>query len=613
MGYQVLALRCRPSSFDEIIGQEHVIRTLKNAITSERIAHAYLFSGPRGVGKTSTARILAKAVNCKQGPTPAPCGSCSNCREISLGSSIDVIEIDGASHNSVEDVRELREKVRYAPSSSPYRIYIIDEVHMLSTSAFNALLKTLEEPPAHIKFIFATTEPHKLPATIISRCQHFEFKRVSTTKTVETLKKIAENEGLQISSDCLYTLARAADGSLRDAQGLLDQVSSYSGAQITAEVVEELLGIKNKDLIWAVTDAVLSRDTSKIVALIAELTRSGGNIVHFMHSFCHHIRNLLVLKVCFDSQSSASRTGSDIMQELMKDGILEVGAEESEVLAAQAKRTSREELVLIIKVLIEAEDKISRAVFPRVALEATLLRLAELQPVLPISAVLARLDRLEKRLAGGSGDVVAVMQKNTGTGAVPRSCKAEDEIPVTPEPVPVPEPEPIHESDTGEGKPAEALWGYAHNQQELWQKLLKIVKKKKPSLAAILEHGILADDLSEEFSLRFQRKIYLEQARDEKNKRILKSALSQCGWSGKRLKFTQETDTANIVSSQASVDQDIKVKKALSADVSVQPLSSSKPTPIEPPAINSVILEDLAVKWALSIGGKIIQVKDLRN
>ena len=240
MSYQVLARKWRPQSFEEVIGQKHVVKTLQNAIVHNRIAHSFLFAGQRGVGKTSIARILAKALNCQEGPTAQPCGNCNSCKEITGGNSIDVLEIDGASNTGVDDVRELRESVKYVPSKSRYKIYIIDEVHMLSNSAFNALLKTLEEPPAHVIFMFATTEPHKIPATVLSRCQRFDLRRISLEAIVKQLNEITSGEKIKISEQGLRWIAREAEGSMRDAQSILDRVISYAGEKISDEDIAEV-------------------------------------------------------------------------------------------------------------------------------------------------------------------------------------------------------------------------------------------------------------------------------------------------------------------------------------------------------------------------------------
>ena len=243
MSYEVLARKWRPQQFDDVVGQDHVTQTLKNAITSERIAHAYLFVGPRGIGKTSVARIFAKALNCEEGPTETPCDKCDSCREIATGTNLDVIEIDGASNNSVDQIRDLRETVKYAPNHGTFKVYIIDEVHMLSNAAFNALLKTLEEPPPHVKFIFATTEPEKILATIVSRCQRFDLRRIPVGLIIDRLKGIAEAEGITIDDDALLAVARGAEGGMRDAQSALDQLISFCGKSIKEENVLSVFGL----------------------------------------------------------------------------------------------------------------------------------------------------------------------------------------------------------------------------------------------------------------------------------------------------------------------------------------------------------------------------------
>src|SRR5215813_14949677 len=258
MSYLVLARKWRPQTFAEVVGQEHVTRTLRNALSSGRVAHAFLFTGPRGVGKTTTARLLAKALNCEHGPTPDPCNVCSNCLEITAGSAIDVLEIDGASHTGVDHIRDLTEGVQYRPAKSRFRIIIIDEVHMLSNAAFNALLKTLEEPPPHVKFIFATTEAHKVLPTILSRCQRYDFKRIPLRELIERLREILQHEGLAVDDVGLALLAREADGSLRDAQSLLDQVIAWSGSQVTEQAVREALGVADRQALFRVVDAVLA-------------------------------------------------------------------------------------------------------------------------------------------------------------------------------------------------------------------------------------------------------------------------------------------------------------------------------------------------------------------
>ncbi|HQB14150.1 MAG TPA: DNA polymerase III subunit gamma/tau, partial [Syntrophales bacterium] len=273
--YQVMARKWRPQGFEEVAGQDHVVRTLQNAVKLDRIAHAFIFSGPRGVGKTSIARILAKALNCERGPTPTPCQVCIHCREITDGIALDVHEIDGASNRGIDEVRELRENIKFLPASARFKVYIIDEVHMLTREAFNALLKTLEEPPPHIVFIFATTETHKIPATILSRCQCFDFRRISRKEIAVNLRKIATGEGIEISDRGVAWIAAAGDGSMRDAQSVFDQVVSYAGETVADEHIEELLGLTDRRFVVAVAAAVLARDGAQCLKLIDEAYYAG--------------------------------------------------------------------------------------------------------------------------------------------------------------------------------------------------------------------------------------------------------------------------------------------------------------------------------------------------
>lgn len=297
MSYQVFARKYRPQTFDDVIGQEHITRTLKNAIAQNRLAHAYLFVGPRGIGKTSTARILAKALCCVKAPTVEPCGVCDSCREIAAGISLDVLEIDGASNNGVEQVRELRENVRYAPTRGKYKIYIIDEVHMLTSAAFNALLKTLEEPPEHVKFIFATTEPQKVLATILSRCQRFDLRRIPGLLIAAHLQKIAGLENIELAPDAADAIARGADGGLRDAESMLDQLVAFCGGAIALEDVLGIFGFTAPETVARLADAVLTGATAEALALLDAQGESGKDLLRLMGELIGHLRNLLVFQV----------------------------------------------------------------------------------------------------------------------------------------------------------------------------------------------------------------------------------------------------------------------------------------------------------------------------
>jgi DNA polymerase-3 subunit gamma/tau len=383
-GYVVLARRHRPVQFDQVIGQQHVTRTLHNAIRAGRVHHAYLLCGSRGVGKTTVARILAKALNCAEGPTATPCDRCDACRE--SGAAVDVFEIDGASHTGVDDIRDLRENVRYLPARARYKIYIIDEVHMLSTSAFNALLKTLEEPPPHVVFIFATTEPHKIPATILSRCQRFDFKRVAQATLVEHLTTLAREERVEIEGGGLSLIARAAEGSVRDALSLLDQVIAYAGTEaqpVTADRVAEVLGVADRRVLFALSAAVLERDVAAALQVIDELFTHGQDLSQFAQAFLAHLRDLVVARSCDNPAPLLDATEAEL-GELGRQALGDAGA----LLQQHFDRFSR------------AADEIARSSFPRLLLEMVLIEMAHAEPLLPLGDLLERLEQLEGRLGG---------------------------------------------------------------------------------------------------------------------------------------------------------------------------------------------------------------------
>jgi DNA polymerase-3 subunit gamma/tau len=377
MSYLVLARKYRPKTFDEVVGQEHVSRTLKNAIQMGRIAHAYLFSGPRGVGKTTVARILAKALNCDSGPTPDPCNGCQVCIGINEGSITDVHEIDGASNTGVDDVRELRENVKYLPALGRYKIYIIDEVHMLSINAFNALLKILEEPPAHVIFIFATTEPHKIPVTILSRTQRFDFKRISPPEIEQNLKMIAEAEGISVSDVVLAVIARESEGSMRDAQSLFDQVIGYARDTITEESVRELLGLTSRELVFQMAEAIITRDAKKAIELVDEVYRQGYDIVQYYRDLIDLMRHILVANVAPELQAS------------------ERAADESERIDRLSRMVNTDELTLMFQNLFSAEPQLKASGNPKTALELVLIKMTRVGSVTPIDEIFQKLSRLE--------------------------------------------------------------------------------------------------------------------------------------------------------------------------------------------------------------------------
>ncbi len=382
MSHLVLARKWRPQVFEEVVGQRHITKTLQNALRYNRVAHAFLLTGPRGIGKTSVARILAKALNCELGPTERPCNKCQFCEEITVGGSLDVLEIDGASNTGVDNIRELREGIKYLPSYSRHKIYIIDEAHMLSTSAFNALLKTLEEPPGHAIFILATTEPHKLPATILSRCQRFDFKQISLLEIMEKLRFIALQEGIKLTERPLYLIAREASGSMRDALSILEQAISFSDDEISEEKVEEILGIMNRGLWHEIFSALLERDTKKCLEIVERVYNSGYDIRQFHKGLVEHTRNLLVTKIGKDHHLFPG-----------------LSLDEFRELEAKTQKVDGERIQQWLRILIEGEGELERGSFPRIALEMILIRMAYSESMTPLFDILDRIEDLEKRLA----------------------------------------------------------------------------------------------------------------------------------------------------------------------------------------------------------------------
>ncbi|MGK0357776.1 MAG: DNA polymerase-3 subunit gamma/tau [Bradymonadia bacterium] len=381
MSYLVLARKWRPTTFDEVVGQAHVTRTLSNALSQQRVAHALLFTGSRGIGKTSCARILAKALNCDEGPTVTPCGVCPSCIDISAGKSTDVFEIDGASNNSVEQIREIREAVKFVSTRGKRKIYIIDEVHMLSTAAFNALLKTLEEPPPHVLFIFATTEPHKIPETIVSRCQRFDFKRIPQRAIVDALTKIARAENIEVEPAALQHIARESKGGMRDSLSLLDQVIAFCGTKIIEKDARQILGIADRAILHGLTRAILDGDGQAALNIINDLFQHGIDLQKFATEFVQHLRDLMVIKVCAHP-----------------DRLIDIPGDELAMLAEQVAQIAPARIHRLFNALIAGAEEVSRSNFPKLVFEMTLLKLCEQGPTLPLAQVLEGLARLEARI-----------------------------------------------------------------------------------------------------------------------------------------------------------------------------------------------------------------------
>lgn len=406
MSYLVIARKWRPGLFEQVVGQEHVTRTLTNAITSGRTAHAYLFSGPRGVGKTTVARILAKSLNCEKGPIAAPCNECDVCRGITNGSSVDVFEIDGASNTGVDNVRELREGVSYMPSQGRYRVYIIDEVHMLSTAAFNALLKTLEEPPAHVVFIFATTEPHKVPQTIHSRCQRFDFKRIPLKQIHDHLGMIAAKEAINIDEDAVYLISREAEGSLRDAQGLMDQVIAFAGTEVKGPHVVSALGLMDRTVLFDLARSIVEKDGKGCLNIVEKIYNFGYDLKKAAGDLLELVRDLTVIKVTGDR------------------ALVELPDSEIEELKALEKGVGLDRLQMLFSILARGYEEVSRASQPRFSLEMALLKAAHLEDIQPLTNLIARLEGLREI----PGEVEGAKSGPKGPGAVAGEKKKAGEV-----------------------------------------------------------------------------------------------------------------------------------------------------------------------------------------
>ncbi|MBN1913511.1 MAG: DNA polymerase III subunit gamma/tau [Candidatus Omnitrophica bacterium] len=359
MSYTVFALKWRPQNLDEIVGQNHIVAILKNALAGKRLGHAYLFAGPRGVGKTSTARILAKALNCKDGPTAKPCQKCPSCLEITKGSSLDVIEIDGASNRGIDEIRALRENVKFAPVHGKYKIYIIDEVHQITTDGFNALLKTLEEPPEFVKFIFATTSPQKVIPTVLSRCQRLDFRRISVLEAVSQLEKISAKENISVDKEVLVAIAHASDGSLRDAESILDQVISFSKEKVSLKDVISMLGSVEENTLFEISEKIIQKDARGALDVFDMLVNQGKDPQVFLMGLIEHFRNLMVAKVA----QADSR-------------LIDLPRESCERLAEQSQKFSLEEIFHIFNVLVNTQEMAKRLDSMRIPLEISLVKLA---------------------------------------------------------------------------------------------------------------------------------------------------------------------------------------------------------------------------------------------
>ncbi len=483
MSYLVLARKWRPQRFEEVVGQSHVVQTLTNALSAQRIPHAHLFSGARGVGKTSVARILAKALNCGQGTSATPCNQCESCKEITEGTSIDVLEIDGASNRGINEIRELRENIRYLPAKSPYKIYIIDEVHMLTPEAFNALLKTLEEPPPHVIFIFATTEAHRIPITIISRCQLLDFRRIAAAEIVEHLGHIAQEEGIQISDVALRLLAREAEGSMRDGQSLLEQMIAFSGKKISDEDLLEVLGVIDRQILVDAAAAILSGDAVRCLEIIERLYLHGHDLRRFCQELAAHFRNLVVMQVSEKPQQLIDLTESELAE-----------------LEEQAARVSTATLQQFFHFLLRGEEEIRRSSNPKLVLEMTLLRLVQLPRVMDIGTIISQMHNLEQRISGTVQSPAPNLAGEEGATAQIVSAG-------------------YSQTEREEAEPATV----AEPSTDRWEDFLKRIRQEKPALAASLERVSVSEPQSHHFELDFNgREFDYEMVNEKENVGLLR-------------------------------------------------------------------------------------------
>lgn len=495
MSYLVLARKYRPQNFDEVVRQGHIIQTLTNAISSGRVAHAVLFSGPRGTGKTTVARLLAKAMNCEKGPTPSPCNVCRSCAEITGGSAVDVFEIDGASNNSVDQIRDLRENIKYMPAHSLYKIYIIDEVHMLSVAAFNALLKSLEEPPAHIMFIFATTEPHKIPITILSRCQRHDFRRIDIDSILAHLEMICRREEIRIAAQGLWLIAREAGGSMRDALSLLDQVMACSNGEISGEQVLDVLGVIDRKVMFDISGAVFSGDIPRLLDILDKVYTRGHDMKKLFGDLLEHFRNLLLVKM-----------GDRV------DKLVDLPAHEIDQIREQTRDVALTDLRQTVDFFFKKESAVRFAMQPKLALEMAFVELARLKPALPIDVLIEKLESLRNEISAGN---------DAGPQAA-RPDGSEKQKKASPE-----AGRPAQVAEAGEAYDVAAPDADA-DLDSAWKRIYNIILERYPSLATYLVDSIPVRRTGSQLEIEVNGNGFnINMIRREKNMTVLKKVLSE--------------------------------------------------------------------------------------
>jgi len=530
MVYQVLALKWRPTGFEQVVAQEHVTRTLQNAITTNRIANAYLFAGPRGVGKTTTARILAKALNCKEGPTASPCDQCSNCREIAAGHSLDVLEIDGASNRGIDEIRNLQESIRYLPSSAKFKLIIVDEVHMLTEPAFNALLKTLEEPPPHVRFIFATTEPYKVPATILSRCQRFDFKRIPVDRIISQLRLICEKESVQIDEASLLIIAKKADGSMRDCESLLDQLISFCGTEIKVDDVLTAFSVVSQDLYFELTDILNARNLQQGLQFVDHLLGAGYDINEFLLGLSEHLRNFLFVQATRNTK--LLETAENYKQRYLSD----------------AGKFSQDDLLRMVQIISETETTIKRSANPRIKLEMCVLKLTKMDRSVTFTEVISQLAEMRTIGSSASGHTLAVREnqeptlfttaKNSPTPLVLPDLESQKKTAVSP---PNGEADPTvaaipGTAATNNGEPAPLSLAVL---QERWHEFLNGLSKKHLYLSILLKLGEPVRFENDELEIGFAYENGFHLTEVQKEREVILQSIQEFLGATVRLKFTK--------------------------------------------------------------------------
>lgn len=542
MSYLVLARKWRPQVFKDVLGQEHVTKTLENAIKSERLANAYLFSGPRGVGKTTIARILAKSINCETGRTITPCNECNSCVEIAESRSLDVFEIDGASNRGIDEVRNLRENLRYAPNKGKYKIYIIDEVHMLTVEAFNALLKTLEEPPKNVLFIFATTEPHKVPATISSRCQRFTFKRLPIKKIIQQLETICKEENIEIDAEALQLIAAKADGSMRDSQSILDQAFSFAGHRIEYHQLLELLGIIDTEFFFELTDCIRNKDTKGILGLVERIFVEGYDVGEFLVNATEHFRNILVAKVT--QKSTALYVSENVARRYLKE----------------AEYFSEEDILRYIKIATDTEYAIKRSSNPRLKFEFALLKMVKMDSSVSLGQLLEKLETLQPNATMNSNPTAqspAVLNDSQNIVAdKPQSSTIEKRKSEILNLLSKKNSSSLEDLNAGDNEIDENQAHFISIDQvkENWIKIIEQIKQKKVALSVFVSEGIPTSINDNILELTFPRENDFHINTISKNKVFIEKIITQVIGLSVRIKCVKG-DVAKSATADHSVEE----------------------------------------------------------